>query len=76
MQICLKAKKTQQLNLEEATFRRTKPVMRRNNSNKNKNKKSQSRKKQQGKPKRGDNVFGSPYSNDGDELPVSGMMHI
>ena len=74
MQICIKAKKTQQLNLEEATFRRTKPVMRRN-SNK-KNKKSQSRKKQQGKPKRGDNVFGSPYSNDGDELPVSGMMHI
>ena len=72
--ICFKAKKTQQLNLEEATFRRTKPVMRRNNNKKNK--KSQSRKKQQVKPKRGDNVFGSPYSNDGDELPVSGMMHI
>ena len=70
-----KAKKTQQLNLDEATFRRTKPVMRRN-SNKKKNKKSQSRKKPQGKPKRGDNVFGSPYSSDGDELPVSGMMHI
>ena len=73
MNICLQAKKTQQLNLEEATFRRTKPVMRRNNNKKNKTK---LRKKQQGKPKRGDNVFGSPYSSDGDELPVSGMMHI
>ena len=56
---------------EDATFRRTKPAMRKNNKNRNKFRNNNKNNKK-GKPKRGDNVFGAPYSSDGDEIMDGG----
>ena len=64
--LSLKAQKAQQQKLDDdATFRRTRPAMRRKN-NKNKNKSKLRSNKKKGNPKRGDDVF-APYSGDEEE---------